>query len=61
MAELTFENKNPGTWTFDLTGNLGTATITAEITGEDPAEFVRQINLGNTGVVATIMDDGKSI
>ena len=61
VAELTFENKNPGTWTFDLTGNLGTATITAEITGEDPAEFVRQINLGNTGVVATIMDDGKTI
>ncbi len=61
VAELTFENKNPGTWTFELTGNLGTATITAEITGEDPAEFVRQINLGNTGVVATIMDDGKTI
>ncbi len=61
VAELTFENKNPGTWTFDLTGNLGTATITAEITGEDPAEIVRQINLGNTGVVATIMDDGKTI
>jgi flagellar hook-associated protein 3 FlgL len=61
VAELTFENKDPGTWTFDLTGNLGTATITAEITGEDPAEFVRQINLGNTGVVATIMDDGKTI
>ena len=61
LAELTFENENPGTWTFDLTGNLGTATITAEITGEDPAEFVRQINLGNTGVVATIMDDGKTI
>ena len=61
VAELTFENKNPGTWTFDLTGNLGTATITAEITSEDPAEFVRQINLGNTGVVATIMDDGKTI
>ena len=61
VAELTFENTNPGTWTFDLTGNLGTATITAEITGEDPAEFVRQINLGNTGVVATIMDDGKTI
>ena len=61
VAELTFENENPGTWTFDLTGNLGTATITAEITGEDPAEFVKQINLGNTGVVATIMDDGKTI
>ena len=61
VAELTFENKNPGTWTFDLTGNLGTATITAEITGEDPSEFVRQINLSSTGVVATIMEDGKTI
>ena len=61
VAELTFENKNPGTWTFDLTGNLGTATISTEITGEDPSEFVRQINLSNTGVVATIMDDGKTI
>ncbi len=61
VAELTFENKNPGTWTFDLTGNLGTATIKTEITGEDPSEFVRQINLSNIGVVATIMDDGKTI
>ncbi len=61
VAELTFENKNSGTWSFDLTGNLGTATITTEITGEDPSEFVRQINLSNTGVVATIMDDGKTI
>ncbi len=37
-AELTFQNKDPGTWTFDLTGNLGTKTITTEITGEDPSE-----------------------
>ena len=61
VAELTFENKNPGTWSFDLTGNLGTATITTEITGEDPSEFVKQINLSSTGVTATINDDGKTI
>ena len=61
VAELTFENKNPGTWTFDLTGNLGTATITAEIIGEDPSEFVKQINLSSTGVTASIEDDGKTI
>ena len=61
VAELTFENENPGTWTFDLTGNLGTATITTEITGEDPSEFVRQINLSSTGIVATIKEDGKTI
>ena len=61
VAELTFENKNPGTWTFDLTGNLGTATITTEITGEDPSEFVKQINLSSTGITATINDDGKTI
>ena len=61
VAELTFQNKNPGTWTFDLTGNLGTATITTEITGEDPSEFVKQINLSNTGIKATINDDGKTI
>ena len=61
VAELTFENKNPGTWTFDLTGNLGTATITTEITGEDPSEFVKQINLSSTGIKATINDDGKTI
>jgi flagellar hook-associated protein 3 FlgL len=52
---------NPGTWSFDLTGNLGTATITTEITGEDPSEFVKQINLSSTGVTATINDDGKTI
>ena len=61
VAELTFENKNPGTWTFDLTGNLGTTTITAEIIGEDPSEFVKQINLSSTGVTASIEDDGKTI
>ena len=60
-AELTFENKNPGTWTFDLTGNLGTATISTEITGEDPSEFVKQINLSSTGIKATVNADGKTI
>jgi len=60
-AELTFQNKDPGTWTFDLTGNLGTETITIEITGEDPSEFVKQINLSSTGITATINDDGKTI
>jgi flagellar hook-associated protein 3 FlgL len=60
-AELTFQNKNPGTWTFDLTGNLGTKTISTEITGEDPSEFVNQINLSSTGVTATINSDGKTI
>ena len=60
-AELTFQNKNPGTWTFDITGNLGTQTISSEITGEDPSEFVKQINLSSTGITATINDDGKTI
>ena len=61
IAELTFQNKNQGKWTFDLTGNLGTKTITTEITGEDPSEFVKQINLSATGITATINDDGKTI
>jgi flagellin-like hook-associated protein FlgL len=60
-AELTFQNKDPGTWTFDLTGNLGTKTITTEITGEDPSEFVKQINLSAIGITATVNDDGKTI
>ena len=60
-AELTFQNKDPGTWSFDLTGNLGTETITIEITGEDPSEFVKQINLSSTGVKASINDDGETI
>ncbi len=60
-AELTFQNLNPGSWSFDLTGNLGTKTITAEITGEDPSEFVKQINLSGVGVVASINEDGKTI
>ena len=60
-AELTFQNLNPGSWSFDLTGNLGTKTITAEITGEDPSEFVEQINLSSVGIVASINDDGKTI
>ena len=61
IAELTFQNQNQGKWTFDLTGNLGTKTITTEITGEDPSEFVKQINLSSTGITATINDDGKTI
>ena len=61
IAELTFQNQNQGKWTFDLTGNLGTRTITTEITGEDPSEFVKQINLSSTGITATINDDGKTI
>jgi flagellar hook-associated protein 3 FlgL len=62
-AELTFQNKNSGTWTFDLAGNLGSTTITTEITGEDPSEFAKQINLktGVTGIKATINADGKTI
>ena len=60
-AELTFQNLNPGSWSFDLTGNLGTKTITAEITGEDPSEFVEQINLSSVGIVASINEDGKTI
>ena len=60
-AELTFQNLNPGSWSFDLTGNLGTKTITAEITGEDPSEFVKQINLSSVGILASINEDGKTI
>jgi flagellar hook-associated protein 3 FlgL len=62
-ADLTFQNNNPGEWTFDLSGNLGSATITTEITGEDPSEFVRQINLssGTTGITAAINADGITI
>ena len=60
---MTFQNNNPGEWTFDLSGNLGSATITTEITGEDPSEFVRQINLssGTTGITAAINADGITI
>ena len=29
-ANLTFQNQNPGSWTFDLSGNLGSVTITTE-------------------------------
>ena len=60
-AQLTFQNQNPGSWSFDLTGNLGTKTITVEITGEDPSEFVDQINLSGAGVLASINADGKTI
>ena len=60
-AELTFQNNNPGTWSFDITGNLGTKTITVESTGEDPSEFAKQINLSSAGITASINDDGKTI
>jgi flagellar hook-associated protein 3 FlgL len=62
-ANLTFQNQNPGSWTFDLSGNLGSVTITTEITGEDPSEFAKQINLNTsvTGVTASIEADGTTI
>ena len=43
-AEFKLTNRNYGTWSFDLTGHAGTANISVEPTGDDPADIIKVIN-----------------
>ena len=63
QAELSIYNQNPGQWSFEITGSLGTQNIEVEITGDNPTEIVDKINqyINTTGVSASLNSDGKTI
>ncbi len=52
-AELEITNRDFGTWEFDITGHAGTANISVELTGDDPADVIRAINNANIGITAS--------
>ncbi len=52
-AEIKITNNDYGTWSFDLTGNGGTANISVELTGDDPADIITAINNANLGITAS--------
>ena len=52
-AEFEITNKDYGTWSFDITGHAGTANISVELTGEDPADIIKAINNANIGITAS--------
>ena len=52
-AEFEITNRDYGTWSFDITGHGGTANISVELTGEDPADIIKAINNANIGITAS--------
>ena len=53
-AEIQLTNNNFGTWKFDITGNGGTASISIELSGDDPSDLINQINTANIGITASL-------
>ena len=43
-AEIEITNNNYGNWSFDITGNDGTASISSELIGDDPIDIITKIN-----------------
>ena len=52
-AEFEITNSDFGTWSFDITGHAGTANISVELTGDDPADIIKAINDANIGITAS--------
>ena len=52
-AEFEITNSDFGTWSFDITGHGGTANISVELTGDDPADIIKAINNANIGITAS--------
>ena len=52
-AEFEITNSDFGTWSFDITGHAGTASISVELTGDDPADIIKAINNANIGITAS--------
>ena len=53
FAEFEITNTDYGTWSFDITGHGGTANISVELTGDDPADIIKAINNANIGITAS--------
>ena len=60
-AEIEITNNNFGTWSFDITGNDGTASISSEQIGDDPIDIITKINSADIGITASFSDDGQKI
>jgi len=59
-AEIEITNNNYGNWSFDITGNGGTASITSELVGDDPTDIITKINTANIGITASLSsNEGK--
>ena len=59
-AEIEITNNNYGNWTFDITGNGGSASITSELVGDDPTDIITKINTANIGITASLSsNEGK--
>ena len=60
-AEIELTNKDYGTWAFDITGNGGTASISVELSGDDPSVLIDAINTANIGVTASLSSTSGKI
>ena len=60
-AEIEITNNNFGTWSFDITGNEGTASISSEQIGDDPIDIITKINSADIGITASFSDNGQKI
>jgi len=60
-AEIEITNNNFGNWSFDITGNDGTASISTELIGDDPIDIITSINSANIGITASFSDNGEKI
>ena len=60
-AEIEITNNNFGNWSFDITGNDGTASISSELIGDDPIDIITKINNADIGVTASFSDTSGKI
>ena len=60
-AEIEITNNNFGNWSFDITGNNGTATISSELIGDDPIDIITKINAADVGITASFSDNSGKI
>ena len=59
-AEIEITNNNYGNWSFDITGNDGTASISSELIGDDPIDIITKINVADIGITASFSEnEGK--
>jgi len=60
-AEIEITNNNYGNWSFDITGNDGTASISSELIGDDPIDIITKINAADIGITASFSDNSGKI
>jgi len=60
-AEIEITNNNYGNWSFDITGNEGTASISSELIGDDPIDIITKINAADIGITASFSDNSGKI